>query len=325
MIARNLPRLPGIDTALIDGTPIPAMVRLNTLAAYQTLVEKSFDYAPAFAFDIEFDRIAKRKKLSEKTYRHHFKAAKLQDEQIHALDVSKLDFFKRYVNGRMNFHLDSKATIDIEFHRLAVHRSWGSRKFLQRWCELMQEARLLVGVPVAAPSHATNTTAPSETSGVQLPSSTLSDAETSTFTSSVTEHSPAPSTSSYFSSFVSRGYKPDPSVGFEEEFERLSLHEGWLPCDPERVRQWRSALEGELASQFGAADKLTSWQTLCMELGIDPPPTSITQCKKVSRISAIGMQLSYYLTIFPVGAKNEARKHQGVGQLSAGDRETASA
>lgn len=40
-------------------------------------------------------------------------------------------------------------------------------------------------------------------------------------------------------------------------------------------------IASEFDEYFGEPNKLRNWQKLCSDLGIDGPPTSITQCKKV--------------------------------------------
>ena len=157
---------------------------------------------------------------------------------------------------------------------------------VKRWRQLLTEVKRHVSKrgsasnPSATKKKKTRTAstpALSEKSGVLLP---RPDSPSSTVHP---DASPAPSVvSTYFSSFVSSGFTPDAASTLEDDFDRLSLHQGWVRGDPERVKQWRTAVESELESQFGNVDKLESWQALCKELGIDPPPTSITQCKKVS-------------------------------------------
>ncbi|KAF2102342.1 hypothetical protein NA57DRAFT_73775 [Rhizodiscina lignyota] len=84
---------------------------------------------------------------------------------------------------------------------------------------------------------------------------------------------------SYFSHFP--GFVPDPTTSFNDEFARLAQHQGW----ERRSNTWRQergrAIQSEFSTQYGAsAEKLAGWQALCNEVGIDPLPQSITQCRK---------------------------------------------
>lgn len=82
------------------------------------------------------------------------------------------------------------------------------------------------------------------------------------------------------------------------EFRRLVSANEW---DPERARRHKHDREPELqrytracAAFFdavrdefnylfgGNADDIMPWQSLCETLGIDPIPSSVTQCKKVT-------------------------------------------
>ena len=83
----------------------------------------------------------------------------------------------------------------------------------------------------------------------------------------------------------SAGFNPDPTADLLSEFNRLSIHAGWSQKSKIRNRRFAEACEAEFDHHFqvsAGADKLQTWQLLCVEVEIDPAPPSITQCKKVS-------------------------------------------
>jgi hypothetical protein len=228
---------------------------------------------------------------------------------IPSTTIPIIPFFTKFrTNG---FKVDVTSTFEKEFNRLAKHMKWGHAAYHRQLKVAKQVAQAQSANPSTVPADVVstsiatctasenagvglssrasesgsdytqvNTPALSDRSGVQLlvPSVCGSDySQLNTPAASVTS-------SSYFSSFLGSGFTPDPSSTLEDDFERLSLQEGWRPGSSERVAQWRRALESELEAQFGEANKLESWQALCAELGVRPIPTSITQCRKVSDI-----------------------------------------
>lgn len=87
---------------------------------------------------------------------------------------------------------------------------------------------------------------------------------------------------SYFANF--ENFAPDPTAGLQVEFARLAIDQGWGRKSKKRKEEWRRACENEFETHFGAVftgGRLLAWQSLCEELGVDPTPGSITQCKKV--------------------------------------------
>ena len=93
------------------------------------------------------------------------------------------------------------------------------------------------------------------------------------------------SSSSYFSRFPT--FAPNPLGNIEEEFERLARKEGWKPDYKRYWKERDKCLASEFNIRVGYLDKddrLTSWQALCSELGIEPLPRSITQCRKVTQL-----------------------------------------
>jgi hypothetical protein len=84
---------------------------------------------------------------------------------------------------------------------------------------------------------------------------------------------------SYFALFSTHGFAADPTSTFEDEFRRLSKHMGW--GGKAQARNRNKALQGEIKVIYGDATKLQGWQSLCVDVGISPPPQSITKCKAV--------------------------------------------
>ncbi|KAF2189997.1 hypothetical protein K469DRAFT_747283 [Zopfia rhizophila CBS 207.26] len=72
--------------------------------------------------------------------------------------------------------------------------------------------------------------------------------------------------SNYWSRF--HGFKPDPTAS-------------WSAKSKKQSRRRAEAYEAEFGVHFGSnPSKLETWQDLCKEVGIEPVPKSITQCKK---------------------------------------------
>lgn len=91
----------------------------------------------------------------------------------------------------------------------------------------------------------------------------------------------APPVSRYWARFP--GFIHDPSAPLSEEFERLSTYMGWSKKSKKQQKRQAECYSIEFETHFGTnANNLEAWQDLCLEVGIEPIPTSITQCKKVS-------------------------------------------
>jgi hypothetical protein len=68
---------------------------------------------------------------------------------------------------------------------------------------------------------------------------------------------------------------------FIAKFEQLSLQRGWSRKDAKKYRT--QAIDDDIISTYGVdLTKLEEWQKLCSDVGMDPVPRTITQCKKVS-------------------------------------------
>jgi hypothetical protein len=81
--------------------------------------------------------------------------------------------------------------------------------------------------------------------------------------------------------FAAEGFRPNPQAGVHKEFKRLAKVMGWT--DEERRYRQGEAYESEFNFHYpdGGSDRLSTWRELCREVGIDPIPVSITQCKEV--------------------------------------------
>ena len=79
--------------------------------------------------------------------------------------------------------------------------------------------------------------------------------------------------------------RPNASASLEDEFALLAIDHNWVP----RTKKYRTEQQKFLVSEYNrhlgyveVANKLDGWQKLCLEVGIETPPPSITQCKKVT-------------------------------------------
>ncbi|KAF2202762.1 hypothetical protein GQ43DRAFT_368387 [Delitschia confertaspora ATCC 74209] len=74
------------------------------------------------------------------------------------------------------------------------------------------------------------------------------------------------------------GFEDDPTVGLENVFKRLAIHQGWSTKSKRHHRA--EAFEAEFGNRLGTQSTLESWQKLCVIVGIQPVPPSIKKCKK---------------------------------------------
>jgi hypothetical protein len=77
-------------------------------------------------------------------------------------------------------------------------------------------------------------------------------------------------------------FEPEPTAPFRIEFDRLARYKGW---GREIRRYWLiDLLRAEVEFHFGdGAEKLHDFQDLCENLGIEDVPSTLTQCRKVSK------------------------------------------
>ena len=89
----------------------------------------------------------------------------------------------------------------------------------------------------------------------------------------------------YFNRFQT--FAPNPDATLIENFQQLAISRNWEETSTKFKKERRSYMialaDTHLGSidRGGAAEKLVALQALCVELGVSPVPTSITQCKKV--------------------------------------------
>ena len=75
----------------------------------------------------------------------------------------------------------------------------------------------------------------------------------------------------------------DPAASVIEEFQRLSLQQGWKEKGKKYQKIRQKCLAEEFEYHYGqASTKLGGFQNLCADVRISPIPPSIKQCKKVS-------------------------------------------
>lgn len=89
----------------------------------------------------------------------------------------------------------------------------------------------------------------------------------------------------YFSMF--EDFVPVHTASLQQEFGRLAVSKGWRKKSAEWKEQRLQCLRMEYDHFVGQLDmsKLDIWQSLCVEIaGVQDPPTSITQCKKVHHL-----------------------------------------
>lgn len=82
----------------------------------------------------------------------------------------------------------------------------------------------------------------------------------------------------FFADFPDFDYDQERSL--KRNFGRLAKSQGWE--GEERRRQLNRMMEGEFARFYGTTTSLEGWRALCKDLGIDPAPRSIENCKEVS-------------------------------------------
>ncbi|KAJ9649046.1 hypothetical protein H2199_000959 [Coniosporium tulheliwenetii] len=173
--------------------------------------------------------------------------------------------FKKY-----GFIVNDNATTVSEFHRLAADRKWkvGGKLWRKQWRECYKTDY--------------QTTKPA--AGNQPQRSSSGQASSSaTLSKKPSQHHQAKLEDGvklgYFESFTD--FVPDPTDSLASEFKRLAIHKKWATDSDKYHHNRRLAYADQFGQYFGTdATKLENFQRLCVEVGIDPPPLSITQCKK---------------------------------------------
>ena len=78
-------------------------------------------------------------------------------------------------------------------------------------------------------------------------------------------------------------FKPNPDATFKSDFQRLALMQEW--SQQMKREQLIHLLSSEVTFHWDAdGDKLMQWKQLCKDMGIEDNLTTVTQCKKVSRL-----------------------------------------
>jgi len=92
-------------------------------------------------------------------------------------------------------------------------------------------------------------------------------------------------TTDFFSRFP--GFEADPTVPLLVDFERLAVSRHWIAGSKTYARHRRVCLTQEFEKCYGQdGTKLASWQALCIDLRVEPVPTSITKCRKVNEYNS---------------------------------------
>ncbi|EON67896.1 hypothetical protein W97_07393 [Coniosporium apollinis CBS 100218] len=158
--------------------------------------------------------------------------------------------FKKY-----GFIVNENATTVSEFHRLAASRKWkvGGKLWRKQWRKCYK-----IDYQTAKPAAGNQ---PQRSSSGQ---SVHQQARPQHSLQKPPQNHQAKLEDGvklgYFESFPD--FVPDPTDSLASEFKRLAIHKKWAINSAEYPT------------------KLENFQRLCVEVGIDPPPPSITQCKK---------------------------------------------
>ncbi|KAK6346675.1 hypothetical protein TWF696_006793 [Orbilia brochopaga] len=85
----------------------------------------------------------------------------------------------------------------------------------------------------------------------------------------------------YLLSYDGSGYEPSSDVSVIKAFQRLAISQKWSPKKrEEEKKKFHAAVDAEFADRVGTGNTLFEWQRLAKLIGINPIPSSITQCKK---------------------------------------------
>lgn len=84
---------------------------------------------------------------------------------------------------------------------------------------------------------------------------------------------------SYFAVF--EDFNHVETAALVDEFQRLAQHQHWRPGSRTYTKQRQKCFEQAFNEHYSKPETtLQGWQDLCRELAIQPPPSSITHCKK---------------------------------------------
>jgi len=106
----------------------------------------------------------------------------------------------------------------------------------------------------------------------------------------------------FFAGFAAVGFSYRPATSAQKNFARLCKVSGWVGNSPARESA-RDGFKDALVQQFNFlygvdSNDLAAWHNLCKAVGIEPPPDSIDECRKVggtTRVTSVysshGIQL----------------------------------
>ncbi|KAK7686006.1 hypothetical protein QCA50_010817 [Cerrena zonata] len=117
----------------------------------------------------------------------------------------------------------------------------------------------------------------------------------------------------FFTQFL--GFDYDSSQHVTLEFNRLAESRQWgQKTRRKHYRQLQEALVTEFNQQFGVDEgKLAAWHALCNEVGINPLPPSVTQCRKA--LSRVHVNLVDFVEARRRGRKGDFKVYKTVHQL----------
>ncbi|KAJ7115263.1 hypothetical protein C8R44DRAFT_709707 [Mycena epipterygia] len=88
--------------------------------------------------------------------------------------------------------------------------------------------------------------------------------------------------STYWNSYPN--FLHNPTAPLQQEFKLLAAQHGWTVGGSQYKKEWERCGRDEFSHYFGVDEsQLSGWQAMCVLVGSDPVPDSITQCKKVLR------------------------------------------
>ncbi|KAJ6258256.1 hypothetical protein Dda_7175 [Drechslerella dactyloides] len=85
----------------------------------------------------------------------------------------------------------------------------------------------------------------------------------------------------YLQSHSGSTYQPSSEVSVIKAFQRLAIGQDWTPKQREKQKKnFHAAVDAEFTERVGTGFTLFEWQRLVKIIGIEPIPSSITQCRK---------------------------------------------
>ncbi|KAF8336078.1 hypothetical protein F5887DRAFT_1250067, partial [Amanita rubescens] len=88
-------------------------------------------------------------------------------------------------------------------------------------------------------------------------------------------------------------FSHNPGTPVSVEFQRLAKRYKWKRKSPEYKDAWAqfgAAMGKQFADYYGSdVHDINAWQALCIELGVDPVPDTIAQCKKIMKSTHVNL------------------------------------